>query len=858
MLRARIDTSWKATVLHSTGRCVDAIGLVRLPSRIRTARCRRALLVAPAAFIVLSALAWGILSLVWRAAPVYLHVRWAADVTAAQRSELERRFHLTEARQTEGLTWEYQLSDASTANIRAIVRSGQVADTAHLNRVRYRPEFTQDRLRRILAYSIAVGVLGALIVSLLSAGSIRTTSAPLAWWSEIAEAVRTPSDSAAGEPLAGPHSRRGGATAAALVAGIVATGGMASLAGARPVSAAGALAALYALGYVTGSLLVGRVDKELGLSLATIRTIAGFLLSTVAFLLSLALSLPWFAGPAALLAFTLYIRGTRALVLPRVALRVRWDGLAAGILAAVLVSPIAISSFYMAPGSFPAVFYNVDTPSVLEHVHALVVSNSYPPESLSNLGARPTYHYGTQGMAALMSRSSGLLPHHSLFLIVLPLLTVGVVAAAVAAARYLAPAVPRSIAVPLLVIAVPSLSSSLWGTFGPQLSAAVTTGGFSLDALIGNFGLWGILSNEAKNVGGDFVILSSIAGIAAAPLLGRWLPAFLIGCAILVKIPAGVALIAGLILVEVSRAIAGKHLRPSPLALMAGTVFLATVTAFFLASFQSAFQSELFPLYHLRGIVTNGTLPGVAVDVAWLLLPALIVWTAGIRDPEKRSSPLLLMAIAPILVVNITRLEHVASTGGGKGDDWLQILHTSPFLFHAFALSLASRRWDRLGAGRRAAVVVTMALAIAPVVVAAGRYSQLLIRNPENGYEFVDNRSLAQALAVIPTTGTLIVTNDLRYPAEHFAREERQLQIPALFGHHAFAVNYVYEVVPFAEERRDLQRMLQGAEWSDAIPDTARRYGWTHLLIRKDYVHPAPVPLLQLFENESYVVYRFP
>jgi hypothetical protein len=819
---------------------------------------RRALLIAPAAFVVLAGLAWGILSLTWPNYPVHMHVRWASGITDVQRTDLERRFQLTDGTQSEGLTWEYQLADASTANIRAIVQNEQVADTAHLNRLRYRPEFAQDRLRRIVAYSLAIGALGALIMLLLPAGSIRPALAFRTWWPAIVEAMRAPSEAAAHETVPRTDRALGGrASAAVIVAGIVATGAMVSLAGAQPVSAAGALVALYALGYVVGSLLVARIDEELGLSLAVIRTIAGLLLSTVAFLLSLVLSLPWFTGPAAVLAFTLYVRRTRALMLPRVAVRFGWDGVAAGILAAVMVAPIALTYFYMAPGGFPPVFYNVDTPSVLEKVHALVASDSYPPESFSNLGARRTYHYGTHGMAALISRSSGLLPHHSLFLIVLPMLTAGVVAAAVAAARYVAPAIPRSVAVPLLLIGIPPLSSSLWAVLGPQLSAVVSARAFSIDGLIGDFGLWGILSNESKNVGGDFIVLSSIAGVAAASVLGRWLPAFLIGCAILVKIPAGVALIAGLMLVEVWRAIAGKRLRPSPLALMAATLFAATVTAFFLMSFTSAFQAELFPLYHLRGIVATGTLPGLAVDVAWLLLPAVIVWTAGIADPAKRSSPLLLMAIAPILVVNVTRMEHVASTGGGAGDDWLQILHTSPFLFHAFALSLASRRWDRLGATRRAAVLATMALAVAPVALAAGRYSLLLVRNPENGYEFVDNRSLAQALAVIPTTGTLLVTNDLRYPAQHFAREERQMQISALFGHQAFAVNYAYEVVPFAEERRELQRMLQGREWSDAIVAAARRYGWTHLLIRKDYAHPTPIPLERIFENESYEVFRF-
>ncbi|MBF8300548.1 MAG: hypothetical protein HW394_918, partial [Acidobacteria bacterium] len=173
----------------------------------------------------------------------------------------------------------------------------------------------------------------------------------------------------------------------------------------------------------------------------------------------------------------------------------------------------------------------------------------------------------------------------------------------------------------------------------------------------------------------------------------------------------------------------------------------------------------------------------------------------------------------------------------------------------AFALSLASRRWGRLGRPRRAVFLLALALVIVPAAAAAARYSFGLLRDPESGHDFVDNRPLAEALVVIPTEGTIIVTNDLRYPAGHFTRDDRQMQIPALFGHQAFAVNYAYESV---EERRGLQQLLQRPEWSGAIPEAARTYHWTHLVIRKDYVHPVPIPLEQIFENQVYAVFRFP
>jgi hypothetical protein len=821
----------------------------------------RALGRVAAVFALVTSLAWAILSLAWPKTPVHVHVRWKADVTEAKRVELERRFQLTDGQPGDGVTWEYQLVDSSSANIRAIVQNERVDDTAHLNRIRYSPEFAQDRSRQILAYSVGTGGVASLLFLVLAVFFGRTAllSIPA---SDLATAVsaRLKSPRASGSilqastKLTHPSFSRL-ATAAVLVAGVLTTVAMTSFEGAPLWSAASALIVVYVCGYVAGSLLLNGVGAW---SWAIVRTVAGFLLTTIGFLLSLVLSLPWFLGPVAVVAAAVWLRGKWAFAWPSERVRFGWDGIAAVMLAIILVSPIAITFFYMAPGSYPPVFYNVDTAPVLEKVHGLVIGNTYPPESLSNIGARRTYHYGTQAMAALISRSSGLLPHHALFLIVLPLLTVGVIAAAFAAARQLSPILPRSVTVPLLLISTPSLSATFWGRFGPQLWTAATSRAFSIDGIIGDYALWGILSNEAKNVGGDFIVLASVAGIAAAPSLGWRLPVFLIGSAILVKTPAGVALLAGFMLADAWRALIARRLLPSAEMLIAGMVFLATLVAFFPASSEPNFRVVLLPLYHLRGLVSSGGLAGVGFDLLWLLLPAIVVLTARIDDPEKRSAPFLLMGLAPILVVNMTGLEHIAETGGGAGDDWLQILHSVPFLLHAFALSLVSRRWARLGRRRRAVVLLTMALAIVPVATAAARYSVLLLRNPEGGHEFVDNRSLAAALVVIPTKGTVIVTNDLRYPAQNFSRDERQMQIPALFGHQAFAVNYAYEVVPSPRERRELQGLLQQPAWSEQILEAARTHRWTHLLIRKDYVHPAPVPLEQIFENEFYAVFRFP
>jgi hypothetical protein len=45
--------------------------------------------------------------------------------------------------------------------------------------------------------------------------------------------------------------------------------------------------------------------------------------------------------------------------------------------------------------------------------------------------------------------------------------------------------------------------------------------------------------------------------------------------------------------------------------------------------------------------------------------------------------------------------------------------------------------------------------------------------------------------------------------------------------------------------------------WTDAIDEAAAARHWTHVVIRKDDVHPVPISLERVLENDSYAVFRF-
>ena len=304
-------------------------------------------------------------------------------------------------------------------------------------------------------------------------------------------------------------------------------------------SASAAVVVVYLLGYVVGALLVEPKADRTTLALGVVRLIAGLLLTTVGFVLSLALSLPWLAGPVALFIGAVVVHGREAFDPPHPDFTFSWGSAVTGLVSITALSPLVIAAMRMAPGEFPPMFFNVDTPYFLEKVHALVTATVFPPESLSVVGGRWPYHYGVHGLAALISRSSGVAPHHSLFLIVLPLLAGGILAAAVLLARQLCPALPSVVAVPMLLVSVPTLWYSFWQSQVPVLQNG------PLQSVTRQWEIWGLAANVGHNVAAHFLVLASLASIAPAPTFGWRLPVFLVGASVVFKSPTGVALVAG-------------------------------------------------------------------------------------------------------------------------------------------------------------------------------------------------------------------------------------------------------------------------------------------------------------------------
>ena len=96
---------------------------------------------------------------------------------------------------------------------------------------------------------------------------------------------------------------------------------------------------------------------------------------------------------------------------------------------AIWASPVVAGALLMAPGPFPARFFNVDTPFRLIHVRELLRGSAFPPASLSNAGLSSANHYGGPAASAAIGTVSGLPAHTALFGVTLPVAMLGLFSA---------------------------------------------------------------------------------------------------------------------------------------------------------------------------------------------------------------------------------------------------------------------------------------------------------------------------------------------------------------------------------------------------------------------------------------------
>jgi len=531
----------------------------------------------------------------------------------------------------------------------------------------------------------------------------------------------------------------------------------------------------------------------------------------------------------------------------------------------------------MGVSEYPEVFFCVDSAYYLGQIHALVSHNGFPPASLSSLGETFPYHYGIQEMAAILVYLTGLPAHTCAFLVIMPLLSAGTVSALWLFTSNHKSSFPSVLGLIILIGAIGITSYDI----NKMLQLL----------LFGNsYGLSQFLFVDPETLGNHFPMMSTqFAFFCAATLIyclhepkdinfKAVLP-YSVGILLAFKSSAFVTLGAGLGVWCCIQAI--KIKKWSPLLLPLAALIVALLLHKFLFNIGGWAKVTLAPFYHLLEIARpwhKGTvnifnahnwrviaecLGGLFLVLSincMPLLPCLMLLKAKYSKSLFKPALLSLAFVLPPLVfVNMFIITDYRVPNEPLPTTFSKdVLMMLPLFLAASTVLLIKSNWKELGVIQKQLTVCLLTFA-AVIVPICGRLFTIwvLLFTPQYGHEYVDNRALADVLQKIPIKATVLVTNDLRYPAQNYKRDLRQMQFPAIFGHQCWAINFKYERYPDSNKRLEIQERFATAKWDPELKTMAEKYGWTHLVLHLNALHPKTIPLFFIYANTDYAVYAF-
>lgn len=494
------------------------------------------------------------------------------------------------------------------------------------------------------------------------------------------------------------------------------------------------------------------------------------------------------------------------LTLPQISLRTILLSLGISIAGLIVVyAPSLVALANMLGGPFPRTFFSVDTPYHLSQVFGLIEGSGYPPASLNNLGATFNYHFGTQLLAASISNTIGILPHNA-YLGITPAVFMFSGLCGIAILGTL-----QSSWIKRLLLFFPLLCELSFLHFSGDSLAFL----LSIEGVRGGFPHMSITAASFLIL---FLLISfEISSTSAMVFAGTILVPALI---VLFKSPF-IFSVVGFFVGYVSRLAIQKSLRGSHLLIAVGAALFTLITIPYVSMGSNSFE--------FKGVF-GGLKLSILTFAQWLTVVAVPVFFLAkgrLRDSVVDILPHIFACLLPVALY----LSFDLSINGIVDGNLYQVtLPCSLIAFFGFFRLI--RISDSKAIVALAASVLFVAGACLPMLVNRIYNLASVYKEPKYWHEYVNNQNLGECLANVPVKGSILVTNDLRYPAENFSRNDLQVQIPALFGHQMFAGNLLYEKRFLKQEFFKAQESLVSGT-VETVESNARIYGWTHAVLFK-------------------------
>ncbi len=450
------------------------------------------------------------------------------------------------------------------------------------------------------------------------------------------------------------------------------------------------------------------------------------------------------------------------------------------------------------------VFYNVDTPFTLMLGQSFQQSGSYPPLLLENEGMALRYHYGYPIFLAFLSSLGGIKVHvvHGLFLMPwLVFLLVGMLITFLMKwgkqklfwAAFFALVIWLGYRQYLFNYLNPTTLKNLVTLTG-RYSAVYHLGpsAFEPVILLAIFWFLKLKTHRAFVFATIFLVLIPLFKIPLGPLAGLGFAAAMLYYAWLLKKPV---------------------LLVYP---MAGALGMYFIFKTFSASISVAPVIKFLQASHVH-------------KDHWfsMVLPLMVLFGIHFFTGKKllRKENIMLFAfILPLpvllLLINIDDVNTWQLISGAPFTAWFMVV-----------LLLVSSLPLLLPVYKKALFGLAVLALLLPLANAA-YYINTLFVHPEIGHEFCDNQLLANTLKKIPVKGSVLATNDLRYPAENFLRDGNQFQFSALYGHQSKVSNMSYLITPeFLKYALHFQSKMPKNEPTETEYQFLKAEGVTHFVL---------------------------
>ncbi|HVI89226.1 MAG TPA: hypothetical protein VM659_13035 [Dongiaceae bacterium] len=512
------------------------------------------------------------------------------------------------------------------------------------------------------------------------------------------------------------------------------------------------------------------------------------------------------------------------------------------------LSVVLVRAVLAGSGAFPKFIFYSDDAFDLAMIRSLLASPQIPPESLTFLNGSKPYHFGTLEAVANLVRLTGLQPHVAQFYVAFPVIECGIIGAAWLLLKRIGPGLPRLLAACILVVAFNSNQSDFKLSFRlfDAISHAVKAGSFAAEPSLQ------YLVVHLPTFGARMICWFLLALMFMwQRRLARWMAAVLVGSLALVDPFYFVA--AGLLIGiwSVYRAIkehSWQEILPPVLALAIGIVI-----GRLLGSGGTSFKVVFAPL--ACTYCTDNTVE-IFRNLALLIAIGLGLTLCFWRHVAVQGKIWLLASLLLLLAINLTALFFADQPE--PNFNWFRLAGIASMLIASFVALAIADTWPNL---KRSGRIVVTLLVVVATLIPIGRIpmvSAQVAANPGRGSDVTQTAALAEAMQQIPVAGSVVVTNDLRYPVIDYRYTLKNPLVSALFGHQCYFCNGDGEAdLPGAGQRLAEVQQLAAPDWSTAITDLASRNHWTHFLVHKNWSHPAAIPLRLVFENDQYAVYAF-